>query len=221
MSTLLGRIQTLFYAQAHRTVDRVEDPELILEQTLREVDLQTARAKRAVINAMASEKLLARQINTFDQQINEWHTRARQAVENGRDDLAKRSLSRKLEIENTKERLQRSWDTARSTVEKMKNQLANLEAKRERMFQKRIALLARQKAAQAQAILNQNISEFDTILIPEEQMDRMEERIAQAEAYASAVTELQEGQTELEKDIDNLEYSNQIELELQALKNTE
>jgi hypothetical protein len=60
---LISRIQGILLANAHHTIDRAENPEVIVKQVIRSLDQEVQNARVSVVKAVTSEKQLAAQVN--------------------------------------------------------------------------------------------------------------------------------------------------------------
>src|ERR1043166_4991145 len=76
--------------------------------------------------------------------------KAKLAVREGRDDLAKQALVRHGEHASHGQQLQQTWESHRVETEKLKDSLRGLNDKIEEAKRKKNLLLARQRRAQAQ-----------------------------------------------------------------------
>ena len=87
MANLFKRISDVIAANLNDLVDRVEDPERMIKQLIREMEENIASAREGVIDAVASEKQLAKELEHQRRQAEDWQQRARRAMEAGNDCL--------------------------------------------------------------------------------------------------------------------------------------
>ena len=102
---IFSRISTLFKAEANAAIDKMEDPEKVLNQTIRDMQEQLNSAKTQVAESIAYEKRLKIQYDKAVERAKEWEGKAMQAVNAGRDDLAVEALSNKIEEAKRKKSL--------------------------------------------------------------------------------------------------------------------
>lgn len=218
MAGFLSRVAGIFKSNAHAVLDRLEDPEKLIEQTVRDMQQQLGQAKTAVASAIASERRLKKELDENARRSEMWEQKAMQALTAGNEELAKKALERKKEHDDIVGSLKPQWDTAQQTADKLKTQLRSLDGKIEQARRKRNTIIARHKAAQAQQKIQStlstcsNTSAFDTFA-------RMEEKVSELEANASAQEELADefsGDT-LEKEFSTLEDQS-VDGDLAALK---
>src|SRR5215470_11084714 len=69
-------------------VERTEDPELILQQTIRDMRDRVPELNNSVAQVMATEKLLAKNKDRLETQVVDLDSKIRASVKMGRDDIA-------------------------------------------------------------------------------------------------------------------------------------
>jgi phage shock protein A len=218
MPSLFKRISDVIAANLNDLVDRVEDPERMIKQLIREMEENIASAKESVIDAMASEKQLAKELDSQRRQAEDWHKRARQALEAGNETLAREALARKKEHDQIVRNLEDSWQSAKRTSERLKTQLRALENKLDEARLKKGSLVARKRAAQAREQMGQVRDHLKVGLDTEASFGRMEDKIGEMEARLEAREELEGGYSEIEREFLKMEIDSEVEAELAALK---
>jgi len=218
MPNLFRRINDIITANINDLIDRVEDPELMIKQIIREMEENIARAKEGVIDAIAGEKQLAKDLERHRRLSSEWTKKAEDALRADNEELARAALMRKKEYDNVIQSLEPAWESAKATSEHLKKQLHALEAKLEEAKRKRSMLVARQRAAQAREYMGDTLSHFKAGLDAHANFTRMEDRVAEMEARAEAMNEVNGEASRLEKDVIAMEVEREVENELAALK---
>ena len=218
MANLFRRINDIITANINDLIDRVEDPELMIKQMIREMEENIARAKEGVIDAIAGEKQLSKDLEQHRRLSSEWTKKAEDALHANREDLARAALMRKKECDSIIQSLEPAWESARATSEHLKKQLHALEAKLEEAKRKRSMLIARQRAAHAREYMGDTLSHFTAGLDANANFTRMEDRVAEMEARVEAMDEVNSEASRLEKDIIAMEVEWEVENELAALK---
>jgi phage shock protein A len=218
MANLFKRISDVITANINDLIDRVEDPERMIKQIIREMEENITKAKEGVIDAIASEKQLQKDLEYNRQQSAEWLSKAEQALQASKEDLARGALVRKKEHDNIIKALEPSWEAAKSTSENLKTQLRALEAKLEEARRKKGTLVARQRAAEARQHMNKTLTNFEAGLNAQENFDRMESKVSEMEARTEAMAELSSNNSQLEKDFWKMEAEQEVEDELAQLK---
>ena len=168
--------------------------------------------------AVASEKRLNREVASQRDQVHEWAQKAESALASGNEDLARAALLRKKEHDGVLKSLVPAWEAAKSTSAALQDQLRALEAKLEEAKRKRGTLVARQRAAQARQHMERTKTTFDNGLATESNFARMEDKVAEIEAQAEAIAEVNSGRAGLEREFQDMELEAEVDAELAALK---
>jgi phage shock protein A len=201
-------------------IARAENPEKMLNQIIDDMRSQLAQAKQEVAVAIADERKLRRQVQDERDQGSDWERRAKLALREGREDLARQALLRSQEHGSHAATLEEQWRGHASETEKLKDTLRQLSSKIEEAKRKRNLLIARSKRAAAQKRIHETMtgladrSSFEAF-------ERMAERIEDAEIRVLAAAEVDEelGGDDLERQFKRLEGGDiDVERRLAMLK---
>ena len=110
-------------------LDGAVDRDAALEEIIREMQEGISGAQRSVRTAGNNVAKVECEISEQLIQTGEWMSKARQALENDREDLARQALSRKKEVENLIAGLEQQLHAAVSTRDHLKTTLHALEAR--------------------------------------------------------------------------------------------
>ena len=215
MAGIMERMSTILRANINAMMDRAEDPEVMIDQIIRDMASAIAEARGQVADMIAQEKILQANLQRNRDLANEWQQKAALAVQNGRDDLAREALRRRTDYEENAQVYEQQFQSQRQIVDRLKNELQALESKYEDARRNREILIARHRRAATQQRVAQVSAQLDT-MDPSAELGRMEERIRLAEARAEAQVELQEDS--FDDQFAALGSDSQVESELQALK---
>ena len=91
---IFDRLSRLIRSNINDLIARAENPEKMLTQIIEDMRRQLAEAKQEVAVAIADERKLRAQYEEERSGAEEWERRARLAIREGRDDLAKQALVR-------------------------------------------------------------------------------------------------------------------------------
>jgi phage shock protein A len=218
MANIFKRINDVITANINDLIDRVEDPERMIKQIIREMEDNISRAKESVVDAIASEKHLQKELENNQKLSAEWLSKAETSLQHNNEELARAALARKKEHDTICKALEPSWQSAKKTSENLKTQLKALEAKLEEARRKRGSLAARQHAAEARQQMDKTLSNFEAGIKAHTQFERMEDRVASMEAKTEAMMELRDDRSQLEKDFLDMEINAEIDQELLNLK---
>ena len=212
---ILDRLSRLVRANVNDMLDRAEDPELMLDQILRDMESNIQLARGQVASMIAQDKELQADLKEVQDLSQEWQTKASRAVEAGKDDLAREALRRKKDNDESATLYEQQLTAQTQTVEKLKSQLAALESKYQSTLSHRDALIARQRRAKATQRVADTVSTFSP-MDPTNELDRIERKIRGTEARAEATIEMHDDS--LDSQFAELDYDSDIEAELEALK---
>lgn len=215
---LWTRLNHLVIANAHDTIDSLENPETMAKQALREMDDNIREARAAVVAAVASEKQLARQLEHHRSSSKSFAEKAETALGEDREDLARAVLARKVEHDRIADDLEQSWTTANQNAQSLRTQLDSLIRRREAANRKHFALVARQRAARARTGLASSLARAEGIANADETFARCESKVDAMEAESIAVGEVLNGVPGPEREASDLQTEVRVNDELAALK---
>jgi len=189
------RISKIIRSNINELLDKAEDPEKMLQQILIDLQQDLREAKLQVVSAIRDQRNLEVQYQENLDTADKWEKRALAAVKTGNDALAKEALKRKKNFEQIARDYKLQLEDQIKSVEFLKTSLAELEAKIEEAKRKKDLLIARQKRARAQRAISETMngmsknSAFSVL-------ERMENRVRNAEARAEAIAEIEANKLE-------------------------
>ena len=217
---IFSRISTLFKAEANAAIDKMEDPEKILNQTIRDMTEQLTEAKKKIAESIAYEKRLKIQYDKALEKAKEWENKAMMAVNAGRDDLATDALQRQAEAQREADGFRVQWQAQKQGCDKLKEQLKNMNNKIEEAKRKKGLLVAQAKRAEASKTIHETLSginESAAFLTFDRMAEKVEALEAQAQASEELATEYSSGDS-LEDEISKLKPTVSNNDALAALK---
>ena len=218
MANIFIRITDVLSANINHMIDRVEDPERMIKQIIMEMEDSIRRVENSVLDAIASEKRLRRELEHHKKEAAKWRDKAEMALDAGDETLARAALMRKKEHERDSETLEEAWNTSANTSRRLKTRLRELTNKLEEARRKRSALVARKRAAEASKQMIRTRNHFRKGLDAGDKFIRMEDRVMEIETEAEAAAELYDESSELERDIDRIAANREVDSELAELK---
>ena len=218
MASIFRRINDVINANINDLIDKVEDPERMIKQIIREMEDNILHAKEGVIVAIASEKRLFRELEQNRQQCDAWQTKAETAMAHNDETLARSALVQKKEYEKVINRIEPMWASAAHSSEQLKNQLNQLENKLTDAKRKKGSLIARQRAAQTQAYMQDADTDFGAQLAAQDNFNRMEDKVLEMEARVQARSELDGLTSRDEEAYIEMVIESEIDSEMDALK---
>ena len=215
---ILSRCSDILVANIHSLLDRVENPEGMLGQVVREMEDSLAAARSYAAGAIAAELRLGRELTQQRSAVAFWQEKARAAVAANRDDLARLALARKREHETLLSELESQHLAALETSTQVKAALHDLEAALAAARRKQRSLIARHRAAQARRELCRSAgARHGSDVALGAKLQHWEERITQWEDEAAALVEVQKLEG-AESAFARWEVEVELDRELAALK---
>jgi phage shock protein A len=212
---ILDRVSTLMRANINDLIDRAEDPEKVVKQLIYDMNNQLLQVKTQVAASIADEKQLKQRWQDNEAKAQDWQRRAELAVEKGQDDLAREALGRRNTFQQTADGFKEQYEQQAQQVEVLKDALHQLEAKIQEATTKQDLLIARSRRAKAETQIRTTLSGMNQSSAMG-QFARIEEKVAQQEARAAALGELDTDT--MDKRFELLEQQSDIENQLAALK---
>ena len=212
---MFERLSNLFRAFFNAVLGRMEDPQIMLEQTYQDLQSNLIQVRQAVAQAIATEKQLEQQLQKNKDQAETWQNRAAMAVQQGNDDLAKQALQRRQQYVQAAGDLETQLKAQKENTSGLRQRLTDLEAEVQKAYTKKQVLIARDKAAQATSKANEILSKTSSSGAMSV-IEKMETKVQEREAKAAALYEL--GTDSLDKQFRNLDAKTDVDMELLALK---
>ena len=212
---IFEKLRRIFNANINDLLDRVEDPEKILNQLLEDMQHELKEVKIQVAAAIRDANRFEAQYKESVESAEKWEKRAIVFIQNGDDVRAKEALRRKRSADDLAVGFREQFEAQQESVSVLKDGLATLEQKIEEAKSKRALLIARQRRAEAERTIHQTVSGIsDSSAI--NAFDRMQDRVLDTEAEAEALGEMR--QPSLEDEFDKLDKKDEIDDELAKLK---
>ena len=214
---IFKRINDIVSANLNDMVESWEEPEKMLKQAIREMEISIEDSKRSVAKAMASEKMLGKELLENHRQADEWQRRAEQAVESGNDDLARKAVARKQEHEKVAAALSDQHTASQEAVVALRRQLEAMQAKLADAKRRLSTLVVRKKAADMRARVQLGAADATLNTDAFAKFDRLREKVEMAEAEAEALRELS-GATTSENGTPEIAVDEDLEVDAELIK---
>jgi phage shock protein A len=186
---LLERVSTLIRANINDLVDKAEDPEKMIKQVILDMQNQLLQVKTQVAIALADQHLLEKKQKENETASADWVRRAELAVDKKHDDLARAALERSMSYKQMAESFAQQVADQKLQVESLKAALLKLEQKLVEAQAKSDLLIAQHRRSRAVGKAN-DASAALRLNARGETFDRMQQKVARAEAVSQASSEL-------------------------------
>ena len=187
---IFSRISDIISANLNDMIENIEDPEKMLRQAVREMEMAIDQAKESTAKTMAGQKMIKTELEKNRQQVILWAGRAETAVADGNDELARKAISRKQEHEKLVIALEDEIAEAETTIQKLRHQLSAMQAKLAETKRRLTTLSARKRLAELHSRANEVSKSTSSQSNAFAKFERMREKVEMAEAQADAMREL-------------------------------
>ena len=226
---MMSRMATIVKSKMNRVMDNAEDPRETLDYSY-EKQLELLRnVKRGVVEMVTAKRRLEMQASKVQANLTKLDSQARQALEAGREDLARVALERKQAAVMELQGLDQQIADMEIEQEKLTNAEKRLQAKVQAFRTKKEVIKAQYNAAQAQVRIGSALSgvseEMGDVSLA---IERAENKTENMRARAGAIDELAEagvlddpvggGKDDISRELEKLTSATNVEAELAALK---
>lgn len=192
---LLDRISRLVRASFSQAVSGAEDPEKVLQQAVIDMQSDLVSLRQAVAQAIATQKRTERQSEQAARTAQEWYNRAQLAVQKGDEPMARDALTRRQTYAQSAHTLSAQIGEQKDIVQRLKANMSTLESKIADARTRKDMYIARARAAQSSARINEMIGQVGTTGALGA-FEKMETRVLDLEAQAEAMDELNSSSVE-------------------------
>ncbi|MEO5953793.1 MAG: PspA/IM30 family protein [Chloroflexia bacterium] len=216
---ILERLSTLIRANINDMLDSAEDPEVMLNQILRDMEGEIGKARKQVTEMMAQEKLYKDDLKAEQDKAGHMEERAMHYVRMENDAMAREALKRKADSDANIAVLHTQLQGQTDMVTRLRGQLDALDDKYKEALNNRDGLLARYRRVEARKQVDNVVRDLDVTDYSSE-LGRMERRIRMDEARVGASAELDQanGGDDTASKFDSEEHNSSIDADLAALK---
>ena len=219
MFEFFKRIKTVVSSELYALIEKAEDPIKMADQYLREMNQEIEEAEKTTAKVMAEEKLTHRKITDLKMLIEKRNTQALEAVQAGKEALAKQALENKLQLGQELTVLENLHEQAKQNVADLQTRLREMKADYQELIIRRDSLKARALSAKVQTSVNRSFNS-DHRTSAKGGFERMEQKVMEYEAEAEVSKELKSNQIDIDREFKKMETEKIIQLELQKLKDT-
>jgi len=209
-------------------ISSVEDPKLILEQNIRELNDQVPKMNESIATVKANVVLLQKESKKYEAQIRDLTAKVKAGIQAGRDDIAQQYALRLEQIKEAEVRTKEQLRYAESAYDKALQVKKVFMRERERKIQEAKDALRAHERARWQAKIADTLEQFEVAGVDQthdEMVTRIEEQTAKSEARIEMALDSVDTQAlQIEEDAETIraaEIVKQFKLEMGMLDTTE
>lgn len=182
---LWQRITRVFRASTGAALDKIENPELVLQQTIRDMRDRVPELNNSVAQVMATERLLLKQKENLSTQVVDLDSKIKASVKMGRDDIATAYIGQlqqaQMDLQRTEVQAEHAQVASKQALKARDNYVLNMKKRTAEAMQ----LISASKQAKLQEQLAQTMDTFnigDDSSTFNEMREKIDRRVAAAEA---------------------------------------
>src|SRR3954469_19547141 len=182
---LWSRFKRSMRAMFGGIVEKTEDPERILQQTIRDMRDRVPELNNSVAQVMATEKLLSKNRENLEKQVVDLDSKIKASVKMGRDDIATAYIGQlqqaQMDLQRTSTQLEHASLASKQALKARDNYVLNMKKRSAEAMQ----LISAAKQAKLQEQLAQTMDTFnigDDSSTFNEMREKIDRRVAAAEA---------------------------------------
>lgn len=213
---MFSRMSDIVQANINSMLDKAEDPEKVIRLIIQEMEETLVEIRSVAAKNLAEQKHIDRKVSQLQKQAQMWQSKAKLAVDKGRDDLARAALNEKHQADAKVAEAEQGKQQLDELIATIQDDTARLQAKLSEARSKQKSLAARKQSSTVRLHAKQ-VANSDAVTNAVERFEQYEHRVESLEAQVDAF-EIVPSATSLEQEFANLEKDESIEAELAKLK---
>ena len=211
--SIFSRLADIINSNLTALLDKAEDPQKMVRLIIQEMEDELVKERSNLARFLAEQKEIGRQVARHQERVDEWQGKAELALSKGREDLARAALIEKKKQAELGDNLERERQAVDAGIEKLGDEIRQLEAKLEDARARQKAMAIRGEAASSRLNVQSQVARGGSQGVVDK-FERMERRIDEMEARA----DLGQSDKTLASQFAELEVDDQISRELEALR---
>lgn len=218
---ILKRFGDIMSANINALLDKCENPEKMIDQTLRNLESDLGKVKAETASVMADAQAAKRKLDECNEEIDKMQKYAEKALLAGNETDAKTFLEKKQQLSAKQASLLESYNVAQANADKMRQMHDKLEKDIQSLNERRDAIKAKMAVAKTQEHMNKMVSSVEGTTDSMAAFDKWEAKADKMLDQANALSELNSDKDdvdELAAKYDSPETNQAVDDELAALK---
>jgi phage shock protein A len=217
MMQMFKRIADIFNSHVNSVLDKMEDPAKMISLMITELEDTQTKARASMAARKAEQTSLGREQAEFEKSVLRWEERAKLAITNGREDLAREALVEKKYASEQIKRVEEQLATLTSILARQASQLTQIADKLKEGKDKQQILVQRARGAKEKKQVAQTLKNSDSADLARK-FSELESKIERMEADAEMAG--YHGSTSSSDEFAKMENDSAIDAELESLKSS-
>lgn len=222
----IERLADIWRSNVNEFLDRLEDPDKMVRQVIRDMEVAVDHAVAGASQAVAEERRLEKQHEQHQAEIARCRQKAERAVADGDEEYARLALARKADLEAQMAALAPALVESRETTQRLRQQLEDMRLRLQEARNRQQSLVSRYRAASRQVPENGDVPDDpfarfraieQRVADHESELSRFAARVEETDAEAEVHEELARSQKTARR-LDEADRARQVEEELAALR---
>ncbi|MBU2969514.1 phage shock protein PspA [Pseudoalteromonas sp. C2R02] len=209
------RLTDIIQSNVLSALDKAEDPEKLVRLMIQEMEEALVEVRSTQAGFLGDKKTLNRELSSANQSIDFWQEKAELALEKQRDDLAKSALIEKSKAAKTVESLTLELSKVDDALNKLKEDVDNLQAKLDQAKAKQASIIKREETVTSRLRVKTQLHS-EQINKAFERFESVERKVDEIEAKVESY-DLGKAPS-LQQQFEELEKNDEIEAQLAELK---
>lgn len=211
---IFSRFSDIVNSNINALLDKAEDPQKMVRLIIQEMEDTLVEVRSTSARLLAEKKDIQRQQQRMEKEVADWEAKAELALTKDREDLARQALIEKSRAQDSVDTLQHDRQRVDESLDKLNDEIAQLQEKLADAKSRQKAILMRQKTASSRLQVKKQVdsSKVDDAM---QRFDRYESKIDDLEAQ---VESYDMGKRSLRDEFAELENEGKVDEELEALR---
>ncbi len=211
---IFSRFTDIINSNINALLDSAEDPKKMIRLIIQEMEETLVEVRSSCARIIADKKEVHRRLSRLNGEADEWTNKAKLAISKGRDDLARAAIAEKTAVQEEVASAEAELTTLEDHLATLNDEVGQLQVKLDDAKAKQKALVLRAQTVEGRYKVKRqmNKSNMDEAFTKFELFQRrMDELEGQVES-------MDMGKTDLASEIDQLAKDDEINEELNRLK---
>ena len=204
---IFDRMGRVISSNINSLLDKAEDPRKSLDLTIDEMTSSLRSAKKEIVEALGTQKVLGKKVDELDHEVEKWEKRAELALKQSDEDLAREAIRQKKRVIAERDRAEAQRGEQGGVVLNMKREMERMENKLQELKSRKGTIAGEMERAKKADPLSTSGPGGKAFQEFRRMEDKIDHQRAEVEAYGEVEDALRDGlsATELEAKFAELE----------------